>query len=543
MPLLLVATLVTLSASVAQDFRWTDKVTVKVRRQTETDPDMAEVARTLSEMTYAGEIQTTAQDGIWLTTTQGTLQQYTTPSKSTSVTLEEAVKLCKDLGGRLWDKDPQQATGFSEIEFGHPYWILSEDGSMAEYTTNSDVPEVAYDSICTQISVAEPEEGTDQKIEVRTVFDTTVGSGQGCTKEEYKGLTLCLRPVKEFTYANNPDYRQDREDAKTLIQQEKAGTRLQDIKEELMANSFQTNKAKPKITAKLQIIETIIDNIKLEDLKPFPNFKRIIADWKELMTQMQDLEGIATRIIHEEQIKQVNSQIIINKGQQAQGEQEWDRKWTDMRKQIEDNKNKIQHSNRTISNQIIRVPDREAEQTVQGGEEEGQMDNTVAGYFQTILEKLKTKKHNYNEFCSQWQLDCGVIAWTSLTMITIGIITMIATITLAVTTYDLNKRVNRLYEYMDLQATRKELEEDNSDWRTRIKNPNNTYEDFTPNPTRNRAQMEQDYENLNRKINQTREVMRNKGINITDIKFNQLGGQREPGRGQEPGATTPLLGQ
>jgi hypothetical protein len=261
--------------------------------------------------------------------------------------------------------------------------------------------------------------------------------------------------VKEFTYANNPDYRQDREDAKTLIQQEKAGTRLQDIKEELMANSFQTNKAKPKITAKLQIIEIIIDNIKLEDQKPFPNFKRIIADWKELMTQMQDLEGIATRIIHEEQIKQVNSQIIINKGQQAQGEQEWDRKWMDMRKQIEDNKNKIQHSNRTISNQNTRAPDREAEQTVQGGEEEGQTDNNVAGYFQTILENLKTKKQNYNEFCSQWQLDCGIIAWTSLIMIAIGIITMIVAITLAVTTYDLNKRVHRLYEYMDLQATRK----------------------------------------------------------------------------------------
>ena len=141
------------------------------------------------------------------------------------------------------------------------------------------------------------------------------------------------------------------------------------------------------------------------------------------------------------------------------------------------------------------------------------------------------------------QLDCGIIAWTSLITITIGIITMIATITLTVTTYDLNKRVHRLYEYMDLQATRKEQEEDDSSWRTRIENPNRTYEDFTPNPTRNRAQMKEDYEKLNRKINQTQEVLLNKGFNITDIKFNQLGGQREPGRGQEPGATSPLLGQ
>jgi hypothetical protein len=218
MSLLLVA-LVTFGASVAQDLRWTNKVKVKVRRQTETDPDMAEVARTLSEMTYTGEIQTSAQDGVWLPTTQGVMQQYTTPSKAIAVKLEEAVKLCREQGGRLWDRDPQQATGFSEIEFGQPYWILSDNGSMAEYTSNPEIPEIVYDNICTQIYIAEPEEGTDQKIEVRTVFDTTAGSGQGCTKDEYKGLTLCLRPVKGFTYANNPDYRQDREDAKTIIQQ------------------------------------------------------------------------------------------------------------------------------------------------------------------------------------------------------------------------------------------------------------------------------------------------------------------------------------
>ena len=540
MSLLLVA-LVTLSASVAQDLRWTNKGKVKVRRQTETDPDMAEVARTLSEMAYAGEIQTSAQDGIWLPTTQGVMQQYTTPSKSISVKLDEAVKLCREQGGRLWDRDPQQATGFSEIEFGQPYWILSEDGSMAEYTTNTETPESVYDSICTQIYIAEPEEGTDQKIEVRTVFDTTAGSGQGCTKEEFKGLTLCLRPVKEFTYANNPDYRQDQEETKTLIQQEKAGTRLQDIEEELMANNFQTNMAKPKITAKLQIIKTNIDNIKLEDQKPFPNFRRIKADWKELLTQMQDLEGISTRILHEEQIKQVNNQITINKGQQAQDEQDWNRKWTDMRKQIEDNKNKIQHSNSTTT--TTRVPDRDAERTVQEEEEEDQTDNKVVGYFQNILQELKTKKQNYDEFCSQWQLDCGIIAWTSLIMIAIGIITMIVAITLAITTYDLNKRVHRLYEYMDLQATRKEQEEDDSSWKTRISNPNDTFNDFTPNPTRNRAQMKKNYTNLNNKINQTQQVLLTNGFNITDIKINQPGGQRELGRDQEQGATFPLLGQ
>ena len=86
------------------------------------------------------------------------------------------------------------------------------------------------------------------------------------------------------------------------------------------------------------------------------------------------------------------NQITINKGQQAQDEQDWNRKWTDMRKQIEDNKNKIQHSNSTTT--TTRVPDRDAERTVQEEEEEDQTDNKVVGYFQNILQELKTKKQN-----------------------------------------------------------------------------------------------------------------------------------------------------
>ena len=109
MQLLLVITLVTLmlSASVAQDFRWKDKV--RVRRETEPDPDMEVIARDLRGMTYNGEIQPATP---WLLTTQGIIQQYTTPSKTNPVTLEKAVKLCKDLGGRVWDQDPQQASSF-----------------------------------------------------------------------------------------------------------------------------------------------------------------------------------------------------------------------------------------------------------------------------------------------------------------------------------------------------------------------------------------------------------------------------------------------
>ena len=534
MSLMLVA-LMTLSASVAQDFRWTDKGQVKVRRQTAEDPDLAEVAQTLSGMTFNGVIQQSALDGIWLPTTQGVMQQYATPSKSTPVKLDEAVKICRQQGGRLWDKDPQQAAGFSDIEFGQPYWILSDDGSMAEYTITN-TPEIVYDKMCTQISITDPAGGTDQKLEVNTVFDTTVGAGQGCMSNEFKGLTLCLRPVKEFTYANNPDYRQDQEETRTLIQlqQVKAGTRLQNIKEELIANNYKTNiAAKPKITAKLQIIKTNIDNIKQEDLKPFPNFRKIKTNWKELLTQIQDLEGISMRILHEDQIRQVNNQIIINKGQQVQGVQDWNIKWTDMRKQIEDNKGRITPT--------TRVPDRDTGRIEE--EEEEEEDSKVVGYLKKFLHDLKTKKQNYDEFCDQWHLDCRIIAWTSMIMIAIGIITMIVAIKLAFTTYDLNKRVHRLYEYMDLQATRKEQEEDDSSWKTRISNPNDTFNDFTPNPTRNKFQMKKNYTNLNNKINQTQQVLLTNGFNITDIKINQPGGQREPGRDQEQGATSPLLGQ
>ena len=128
-------------------------------------------------------------------------------------------------------------------------------------------------------------------------------------------------------------------------------------------------------------------------------------------------------------------------------------------------------------------------------------------------------------------------------MIAIGIITMIVAIKLAFTTYDLNKRVHRLYEYMDLQATRKEQEEDDSSWKTRISNPNDTFNDFTPNPTRNRAQIKENYTTLNNKINHTQQVLLSHGFSITDVKINH-GRQRDPHLlYREQGATSPLLGQ
>ena len=170
--------------------------------------------------------------------------------------------------------------------------------------------------------------------------------------------------------------------------------------------------------------------------------------------------------------------------------------------------------------------------------------STVMDYLKKVMEEFKAKKRSYDEFCSNWQLDCGAIAGTSLIMIVIGIATTITAISLAVKTYDLTKRVHRIYKYMDLQATRKEQEEDDEHWQTRITNPNNTYNKFTPNPTRNNAQITENYTKLNKKINQTQEALLRHGISITEVKTNQPRGQRDPNLlYQEQGATSPLLGQ
>ena len=72
---------------------------------------------------------------------------------------------------------------------------------------------------------------------------------------------------------------------------------------------------------------------------------------------------------------------------------------------------------------------------------------------------------------------------------------------------------------MDLRPTKKEQEEDDSDWKQKIIIPNRTFELFTPNPTRNRAQMIQNYDNLNKKMNETTEALEKQGIRTADIKI------------------------
>ena len=553
LPLLLVTSLLMTFASMAQDLRWTNKGQVRVKRQSsepepepepvtepepDLDPDMEEMALTLEGLVYKGEIKLEKQEEEWLPTIEGRMQQYATPSKHIERTLKEAVRICQGLGGRLWDKDPQQALGFGEIEYGESYWILSDDGSMAEYTTE-DIPESIFDTYCTTVSIEE----SNRKIEVETVTPLNV-TKKGCSDDGLTGLTLCLRPVKTYTHANDPNYRKDQRETKTLIpiQKGRAIERLQNIKEELTENDFQSSTARTKIIEKLQTIGTNIETIKGEDLQPFPNFRKIKTDWKDIMTQLQDLEGISTRLHHEKQIKHIEDQLAIDRGNRATEGQKWDTKWTNMIKKVEDNKNDIKLSIRRGRDHTTREPSSEEEADEEN--EEDQTTNKMFDFLQKVWEELKTKTRSYSEFCSEWQLDCGIIVGTSVTMIIVGIATTITVIKLRNKTQDLTKRVHRIYEYMDLKATKEEQEENDGEWTTKItQNQNNTHNNYTANPTRNKAQIKENYTKLNRRLNTAEDIMLDHGINIKEKK-NLHERQRDPNLlYREQGATSPLLGQ
>ena len=521
---------------------------MRVKRESDPEPEpnpvMGEIASDLKRMTYVGEIQPIEP---WQLTSQGKIQQYTTPNRTFPVTLATAVKSCRDLGGRVWDQDPQEASSFSNIEYGQDYWILSEDGDMARYTLD-DKPEVTYDEICTQVNVKAPVDGRDQEIKVKTVFEEE----EGCPDD--KGRTLCLSPVKTHTYANYPDYRQDKEDAKLIIRPAETGIRLQEIERDLIEYNYMTNEAKPKIIDKLKIIRTNMNNIKEEDKKPFPNFKKAMHDWKELITQIQDIEGATTRIIQETQIKEVKDQIEINKGMRLQAERRWNSKWSEVTRKISDNTDNMNnrvHPPRTTrtTTRDTSTPEEQTDEEDEDDEDEEDTDETVTGYFKTIIANLKTKQQQYSVFCSTWKLDCRAIAVASLVMTAATGLVIIAIITLIATMYDLNKRVNenchrlnRIFEYMDLRPTKKEQEEDDSDWKHKIIIPNRTFELFTPNPTRNRAQMIQNYDNLNKKMNETTEALEKQGIRTADIKINHPDKKRGLGRDQDAGVTSPFLG-
>ena len=261
--------LLVMMGSTAQDTRLTKVTYDRVKVKRDTGPDMEEVIQGLSNLAYTGNISIEAQEGKWYATTKGEMMQYATPSRDKPVKLIEAVKLCKDKDANLWDKKPQRGTGFSNIRHNKNYWISDNDGSMAKYTAADNIPKAVYDDICTQVQVKTPARVNEKpKIEVRTVFDTTPEADQGCKSEEFTGLTLCLRPVKNFDYANNKEYREYQQETKTLIKQEDAVRRLQEIKTELNTNNFQASTEKTKIPAKLEIITDNIEDLKGRIINP-----------------------------------------------------------------------------------------------------------------------------------------------------------------------------------------------------------------------------------------------------------------------------------
>ena len=548
LPLMLV--LMTLAImTLAQDLRWTNKGQVRVKRQidgSDPDPDMADVATTLKNLEYTGDIRLLEkQDREWLPTSEGPMQQYAIPSKDTEQTLEEAVTTCRDLGGRLWDKDPQDASGFDGIELEKNYWILSEDGSMAQYTT-TEVPESIFDETCTYAKVK-----TDRRIEVATlnpIDDET----PGCIDNNIKGFTLCLRPVGTYTYANDPNYRKDQQETKILIgtQKERATEQLLNIKEELTMNNFQLTSARTKSIEAIKTIRTNINNIQEEDNKPFPNFRKIKTDWKDIMTQLQDLEGISTKLHHEKQINQIKTELEIDRGHQASTRKSWDTNWTNMMKKVEDNRKNIHLSTRTESEP---EPEREPTTTESGEDPEEEMSTTSKNYFRWLKENFTLMTTNYDKFCNEWQLNCKAIAVTSVVMMGVGLATMITAIILAVKVYNLTKevsgltkRVNRIYEYMDLKATKEEQEEDDGKWTLTItQNQNNTHNNYTANPTRNKAQIKNNYTNLTKRLNIAAKVLLDRGINIKEKPYdNPYERQRDQNLlYREQGATSPLLGQ
>ena len=229
---------------------------------------------------------------------------------------------------------------------------------------------------------------------------------------------------------------------------------------------------------------------------------------------------------------------MVNLENQAQVELEWAGKWNEMRTQIEDNKDTIPQLEREIRNQTIETTDSPTE-------EEGELiDNKIDGIFQRFFQKLRTQKQNFEDFCQEWRLDCRLIAMGSMLMIVVGIITIVMVIILAIKTYCMYKRVQRLWTYLDIEATKTEQEEDDNMWKTRIMEGH--HGEFTPNPTRNRSQMQKNYHALNLKINQTQAQVNTVRMtcNVMNIKDeSNRRGQREPVRDQELGATSPLLGQ
>ena len=240
--------------------RWNEKThKVKVKRDT---TEIEEVIQNLNSLNYIGQIKPTAQAGGWFPTTTGEMMQYNAPNRSEPVKLEEAVRVCTEMNSKLWDEKPQLALGFSNIKPNANYWISDDNGAMAQYTKAK--PEVVYDNICTQVKIITPREDYQPKVEVTTVLDKTDASLR-CSTDKFTALILCLRPVKQYKYANNKNYRNLQEEANAMINrdiQDAAVRRLEGIKSELTTNHYKTNTEQRKIPPKLEAITNNVDTIK-----------------------------------------------------------------------------------------------------------------------------------------------------------------------------------------------------------------------------------------------------------------------------------------
>ena len=151
---------------------------IKVKR--DLSPALEEANQAIRGLNYIRDISTAAQDGDWYATTKGEMLEYTTPSKEIAVRWKEAVQLCIEKRAKIWDKNPQQGLGFDQLKHGEEYWIASDDGAMAKYTT-TDIPELVYDKICTTVKVENPVEDEEPQIVVKTVVEND--ADWGCTDD------------------------------------------------------------------------------------------------------------------------------------------------------------------------------------------------------------------------------------------------------------------------------------------------------------------------------------------------------------------------
>ena len=469
--------------------------------------------------------------------------QYATPKRNEPVKLKEAVQLCTTADSKLWDEKPQFASGFSNIKPNENYWISDINGAMAQYTVAGTIPELVYDDICTQVKVTSTIEDDQPKIEVETVFDTGKNASQGCSTEDFTGLTLCLRPVKDFEYANSKDYRRYQTETKAIINQEAAARRLQEIITELTANQYKTSTEETKIPAKLQIITDNVDIIKKEDQKPFPDFNQIKTKWIEIIEQMQDLERISTKIASEHKLKELEEQVErkfeVNRGQRAGIDLAWTAKWNTINQNIENNRNRINNLESNKRNELAGEPAGEVRDT-EHEDKEGQnsVNETMEGYFQTFVQELNMQQQSLQNFCRDWNLDCRVIAMGGMFMIMIGGVCTCLVVYITIQTCNTEKRVKRIREYLDIKDTRREQEEDDQMWIEKIEQGTRV---TRPNPTRNRAQMDFDKGKTKEKLNSTAEWAERTNGNLEMVRALAMSNTRTPTQDKEEEVTRPLL--